>query len=74
MSKELKAIQEKLSELQDRIFAEADKCEATFSSRSEKWQESEKGEALKAKEEKLNEVHEYLDNAGGLLLEILEEL
>lgn len=74
MSKKIKEIQEKLSALQDMLNEEACRLDEVYESRSEKWQDSEKGEEWKEKSELLNEAHDYLDNCGGALLQFLGEL
>jgi conjugal transfer/entry exclusion protein len=74
MSKELRSIQEALSALQDRIYQQADKAEDTYNSRSDNWQNGEKGEALQAKIDTLNSIHENLDDAIAGLLELLGDI
>lgn len=72
MKKELKNIFDELSVLQDRLMALINDQEEKFDAKSEKWQESEKGEEAQHQIELLGEIHENMDNAGAGILEITE--
>lgn len=74
MSKILKRISEQLDAMQDELANEISKMEEIYESRSEKWQESEKGQEMQTKIDTLQEAHENLDNCGGALLEVLGEI
>jgi hypothetical protein len=72
MKKQLQTIFEEITAIQDRLLEIINTQEEIHDGRSEKWQESEKGEAFMSQIELLNEIHENLDNAGAGILEITE--
>lgn len=60
--KRIKAIADKLSELQSELTAIKDDAQDYFDSRSEKWQESEKGETAQEEIERIEEFADEIEN------------
>lgn len=61
-------LQMQLSLLQDDLADFIGQCEEYFDDRTEKWQESDAGQAWQEKIQNLNEAHENIDDARAAFL------
>lgn len=69
----IQAALDHISSARDILQPQLEASEATFESRSEKWQESEKGEELQSKIESLTDIINDLENAYDNLENLLQQ-